>query len=79
MFWPLEQAADLLRFWRDFILAAPERRQRLVRFATVPPAPPFPEQYHCQKMCAVVWCYTGPLEQAEAAFAPIRAVRPAGD
>ena len=24
-------------------------------------------------MCGVVWCYTGPLDQAEATFAPIRA------
>ena len=48
-------------------------------FVTVPPAPPFPEQFHLQKMCAIVWCYTGPLEQAEERFAPIRAFSAAGD
>ena len=42
----------------------------------MPPAPPFPEQYHLQKMCAIVWCYTGPLEQAEEVFKPIRAFGP---
>jgi hypothetical protein len=26
-------------------------------------------------MCAVVWCYTGPLEKAEEAFKPIRSFR----
>ena len=40
---------------------------------TVPPAAPFPEQYHLQKVCTLVWCYTGPLENAEEVFKPIRA------
>jgi FAD/FMN-containing dehydrogenase len=76
MFWPLEQAADLLRFWRDFILSAPEDINGWFGFVTVPPAPPFPEQFHMQKMCAIVWCDTGPLAQAEERFKPIRAFGP---
>jgi len=76
MFWPLEQAADLLHFWRDFILSAPESINGWFGFVTVPPAPPFPEQFHMQKMCAVVWCDTGPLAQAEERFKPIRAFGP---
>ena len=76
MFWPLEQAADLLHFWRDFILSAPESINGWFGFVTVPPAPPFPEQFHMQKMCAVVWCDTGPLAQADERFKPIRAFGP---
>ena len=76
MFWPMEQAADLLKFWRDFILNAPEEINGWFGIVTVPPAPPFPEQFHMQKMCAIVWCYTGPLEQAEEIFKPIRAFGP---
>jgi FAD/FMN-containing dehydrogenase len=76
MLWPMEQAADLLRFWRDFILSAPEDINGWFGFVTVPPAPPFPEQFHLQKMCAVVWCYSGPLAQAEERFKPIRAFGP---
>jgi FAD/FMN-containing dehydrogenase len=76
MFWPLEQAQDLLKWWRDFILSAPEHINGWFAFVTVPPAPPFPEQLHLAKMCAIVWCYTGPLDQVEAAFAPIRAFSP---
>ena len=72
MIWPLEQAADLLKFWRDFIMAAPEDINGWFAFITVPPAPPFPEQFHMKKMCAVVWCYTGPMDQAEERFKPIR-------
>lgn len=73
MFWPLERASELMKFWRDFILNAPEDINGWFAFVTVPPAPPFPEPYHMQKMCALVWCYTGPLDQAEERFAPIRA------
>src|SRR5947209_2120936 len=76
MFWPLEQAADMLKFWRDFILNAPEEINGWFAFVTVPPAPPFPEQFHLQKMCAIVWCYSGALEKAEELFQPIRAFRP---
>ena len=76
MLWPLEQAAELLRFWQEFILSAPEDINGWFGFVTVPPAPPFPEQFHMQKMCAIVWCDTGPLEKAEERFKPIRAFGP---
>ncbi len=76
MLWPMDMAEDLLKFWRDFILAAPENINGWFGFVMVPPAPPFPEQYHLTKMCAVVWCYTGPLDQAEEAFKAIRAFGP---
>src|SRR6516165_7568701 len=76
MIWPLEQAADLLKFWRDFIMAAPQDINGWFAFITVPPAPPFPEQFHMKKMCAVVWCSTGPMDQAEERFKAIRAFGP---
>ena len=76
MFWPLDLSADLLRFWQDFILSATEDINGWFAFATVPPVAPFPEQYHLQKMCAVVWCYTGDMAKAEAAFEPIRKFSP---
>jgi FAD/FMN-containing dehydrogenase len=74
IFWPLDQASVLLKFWRDFILSAPEDINGWFGFVTVPPAPIFPEQYHLQKMCVIVWCDTGPLNQAAERFSAIRAV-----
>ncbi len=73
MMWPLDQATELLKFWRDFIKTAPEDINGWFGFVTVPPAAPFPESLQLQKMCAIVWCYTGPLDQAEERFKPIRA------
>jgi hypothetical protein len=73
MFWPMERAAELMRFWRDFILTAPEDINGWFGWAIVPPAPPFPEAWHGREMCVTVWCYAGPLDQAEERFKPIRA------
>lgn len=72
MLWNLEQSADVLRFYRDFIVKAPNDINGFFAFLTVPPAPPFPEHLHNKKMCGIVWCYTGPLDKAEETFKPIR-------
>jgi FAD/FMN-containing dehydrogenase len=79
MFWPLDRAGEVLKFWRDFILDAPEDINGWFGFVTIPPVAPFPEQYQMQKACAIVWCYTGPLEQAAERFAPMRALGPVID
>jgi len=72
MFWPLEIADDLFRFWQEFILNAPDNINGWFAFATVPPVEPFPEPYHLQKMCAVAFCYTGDLADGPAALEPFR-------
>jgi len=58
----------------DAVLALPVTLESLepVSYTHLPPAPPFPEHLHNKKMCGVVWCYTGPLKQAERVFEPIR-------
>jgi FAD/FMN-containing dehydrogenase len=76
VFWDLDQAADVLRWYRDFIKDAPSQLNGWFAFVTVPPVPPFPEHLHGRKMAAVVWCWCGPLEGADAAFAPIKAFGP---
>ena len=76
MIWPMEKATEVLKFWREFIATAPEDINGWFAFITVPPGPPFPEAYHLKKMCALVWCYTGPLDKAEERFKPIRAFSP---
>jgi len=71
-FWPLEQAGDVLRWYRDFIVNAPEELNGFFAYLTVPPAPPFPEELHMKKVCGIVWCYAGPEENADEIFKPIR-------
>jgi hypothetical protein len=76
IFWPMEKAADLLRFWQAYILNAPDDMNGAYVLVTIPPAPPFPEEYHLKKMCGVFWCYTGNLETAGDAFKPVRQFAP---
>src|SRR5271168_4376278 len=75
MLWPMEDAAEMMRWYRGFIAKAPDDVYGFFAFLTVPPAPPFPEHLHNKKMCGIVWCYTGPLKKAEKVFKPIRAVK----
>ena len=72
MMWPVERAGEILPRWRDLILGAPDELNGWFAFVMVPPGPPFPEQFHLKKMCVVVWCDTGPMDQAEQRFATIR-------
>ena len=72
MLWPMEDAADILHWYRDFITKAPNVLNGFFAFLTVPPGPPFPDHLHNRKMCGIVWCYTGPLKNAERVFNPIR-------
>jgi UDP-N-acetylenolpyruvoylglucosamine reductase len=76
MLWPLEQATEVMQFFRDFIARAPEEMNGFFAFLTVPPGPPFPQHLHNHKMCGIVWCYCGPAEKVEEAFKPIRSFRP---
>lgn len=70
--WSMDKAVDVMRWYREFIVNAPEDLNGFFAFLTVPPGPPFPEHLHLQKMCGIVWCYTGPEDQAEAVFEPIK-------
>jgi hypothetical protein len=76
MLWPLERATDIMKWYREFILQAPEDLNGFFAFLTVPPGPPFPEELHFKKMCGIVWCYTGELEKANEILQPLREFRP---
>jgi FAD/FMN-containing dehydrogenase len=73
MFWSLDKTVDILRWYREFILNAPEDLNGFFAFASVPPAPPFPEELHLQKVAAVVWNWAGPEDGAADALAEARA------
>jgi len=72
MLWDLEQAPDILKWYREFIVQAPEEISGFFAFLTVPPGPPFPESLHFRKMCGIIWCYNGSLQQANEILEPLR-------
>jgi FAD/FMN-containing dehydrogenase len=71
-FWATEQTAEVMRWYREFIIAAPEDLNGFFATTTVPPAAPFPEALHGRQVCGVVWCYTGDPAKADAVFKPVR-------
>ena len=62
MLWPVEQAAEILHWYRAFITDAPDHLNGFFAFLNVPPGPPFPEAWHAKNVCGVVWCCIPRLE-----------------
>jgi len=75
-FWPVEQGAEVLSAYRDFIPDAPRELNGFFAFASVPPAPPFPDELHLRKVSGVVWCYSGDPADAAEAIAPLLEATP---
>src|SRR5919107_3282881 len=73
-FWPLEQAPEVMRFYREFLPAAPRELYGFFAFHTIPAVDMFPAELHGQKVCGIVWCHLGSAEQAERAIAPALSV-----
>ena len=61
---PLEQAAELFRFYETFTREAPDAFGSMILFVTSPEG---------QKVIAVAVCYNGPSKDGEAVLAPLRA------
>ncbi len=76
LFYPVEQAAQLLRFYRDWVAGLPEELTSMVAFLTAPPAPFVPAALQGTPMVAIALCYTGPLERGPELIAPLRQALP---
>jgi FAD/FMN-containing dehydrogenase len=75
MLYELSETTEVMKWYRELIPSAPDDLNGFFAFMTVPPAPPFPEDLHLKKMCAIVWACTAPKEKAEEMFKPIRAFK----
>jgi FAD/FMN-containing dehydrogenase len=76
MLWPLDRAGEVMRWYREFLPAAPKQLGGFFAFLVVPPAEPFPEHLHMQKMCGVVWCHTGSEAEANESLREARELEP---
>jgi FAD/FMN-containing dehydrogenase len=74
--WDAADAAQVLRFYRDFIRDAPDELGTVVRFGTAPPLPAIPEHLHWRPVVLIGTCYAGAIEDGERALRPLRAARP---
>jgi FAD/FMN-containing dehydrogenase len=72
----VNDAATVLKFYRDFIRDAPEELGCFPAWQIAPPLPFIPEDRHGDPFMIFVACWAGPVEQGEAVLAPIREIAP---
>ncbi|MGH8938157.1 MAG: FAD-binding oxidoreductase, partial [Actinomycetes bacterium] len=71
LLYPAARGRELVRFWRDFMLEAPDEVGSAVAFITAPPADFVPEPARGHPVIGVVLCYAGPVEEGEKVLAPL--------
>ena len=76
MFFELDQAGDLLRFYREFIADAPEELGCFPAYQIAPPLPFIPEDRQGEPFILMVTCWAGDLDAGEKALQPIRDLAP---
>jgi FAD/FMN-containing dehydrogenase len=72
VFYDIADTPEVMRWYRELLPTLPEELSGWFALVTIPPVPSFPEQLWGRKACAIVWCYTGPHDRADALLAPIR-------
>lgn len=76
LMYPAAMAGDLTRFWRDFMLAAPDEVGSGMAFITAPPEEFVPEPVRGQPVVGVIVCYAGDPDQGEKVLQPLREFGP---
>lgn len=74
IFYPAAAAGDLLRLFRDWSPGAPDDVCGLISLTTAPPLPVIPEQWHGQKVAAMITLSAGPVEAGGEQLSEFRAV-----
>ena len=72
VFYPLEDAAKVLRFFRTFTSTTPVQLGAAAIFLLAPPAPFLPEAVHGTPVLALIVCYNGDLDEGERVLQPLR-------
>jgi FAD/FMN-containing dehydrogenase len=74
--WPMDDAAEILRFLRDFAASAPDEVGLLGNLRLAPPLPVVPAELHGKPIVALVASYAGTVEDGERALRPLRELKP---
>jgi FAD/FMN-containing dehydrogenase len=70
--WPMEQSADVLRFYRDWITDVPDDLTTIVVHRMAPPLEVIPSELHGRPIVTVICCYAGSVEDGEKVIRPMR-------
>jgi FAD/FMN-containing dehydrogenase len=72
IFWAMEDAPQVLRFYRDWVTGAPEELMTIVILRKAPALPFVPAELHGKLVIVVVCCYAGSIEDGETLLRPLR-------
>jgi hypothetical protein len=72
IFYPADDAGQLLRAWRDYVSTAPDELSSIVLLWSLPPGEPFPVEHHGKPVVVVAGCYSGSIEDGEPIVQPLR-------
>jgi FAD/FMN-containing dehydrogenase len=78
LLYPAAMAGELLRYWRDFMLKAPDEVGSGFAFITAPPEEFVPEPVRGQPVVGVVLCYAGDPEEGRQVLQPLVEFGPPG-
>jgi FAD/FMN-containing dehydrogenase len=76
IFWDLARAREVMQWYREFLPTAPVELSPFLGLKTVPSTEPFPRALWGRRICALVSCYNGPVDEGEAAMERIRTELP---
>jgi FAD/FMN-containing dehydrogenase len=72
IFWPMERAPKVLRFYRDWVAEAPEELMTIVVLRKAPALPFVPEDLRGELVITVVCCHSGAVDDGEEIVRPLR-------
>ena len=72
VFWPMEDAPEVLRFYRDWIADCPDELMTIAVQRRAPALPIVPPDLVGKLVVAVVACYAGPVEDGERVVRPLK-------
>ena len=70
--WPMAEAGDVLRFFRDFMADAPDEVGIMANLRLAPALPVFPDELQGRPIVALIVCYAGPVDEGEQMLRPLR-------
>jgi FAD binding domain/Berberine and berberine like len=68
----LDDTAEVMRWYRELLPSLPVELNGWLGLLTIPSGAPFPEELWGRKSCGIVWCYTGPHDQADEVLASVK-------
>ncbi len=72
VFWPMESAEPVLRFYREWLAECPDEVMTIVTQRRVPDRPGIPAELVGQLVIGVSACYAGPLDEAQRVLGPLK-------